>query len=111
MIHAIGPALVALASLPDAGPCAEPLLVALHLCQECGAEPLLGTKVITSASVGQAAQLPAVLRLRTRSRHEQGECQSAPRRHHARRAAQKKLGEETRYGTLTRVAPNWRSSV
>lgn len=83
MIHAIGPALVALASLPDAGPCAEPLLVALHLCQECGAEPLLGTKVITSASVGQAAQLPAVLRLRTRSRHEQGECESAPRRHHA----------------------------
>eukprot|EP00964_Phaeocystis_antarctica_P148422 scaffold115263_cov69-Phaeocystis_antarctica.AAC.4 len=85
MIHAIGPALVALASLPDAGPCAEPLLVALHLCQECGAEPLLGTKVITSASVGQAAQLPAVLRLRTRSRHEQGERIKSAQRH--RRAA------------------------
>ena len=84
MIRAMGPALVAFASLPDAGPRANSLLVALHLCQERGAEPLLGTKVIASARVGQAAQLPAVLRLRTRSRHEQGERKNTqPHRHDA----------------------------
>ena len=51
--------------------------MALRLCQERGAELLLVTKVTAPVSVGQAAQFPAVLRFRTRSRQEQGEREAA----------------------------------